>query len=188
MISDPTYTTPADFLGNQATITLPSGKVIYAYEIGAYHLQLTQAASVEWTIYNPATGDVIQTNTFDAGSTTYPITNSFINKYLMKAYVEIDGYLSGGVLVPATRPDLPNQLTARAELNRINFDLTPLESLPSADQEYKVAVNKSNDANLAIKAANGNWLDKFFYSIFGVSTTTGLLVTAGGIVAYKKLK
>ena len=126
-------TTPEDFLQGTAILILPSGKRIYAWEPGYYHVQLTQVAAVEWTKFNRNdAGEPVAKVIYPSGTVTAPLTQSYVGRYSLVAYAEID---------------LDEDYTLRAELNRHNFDSSVLETLPSAEEEYRRAKQQSDEAN-----------------------------------------
>jgi hypothetical protein len=160
-----------DFIGSLTTAIAPNGNVFYLSAIGEKHLQLKQLKPVQWT-YFFRTGDTgaVSKKVFPAGAMTFPIENSFFNKSLGKAFIE----------VPSSHPNMFIQ----AVLNKENFDLSPLNSLPLAAVVHKDAESKSSEANYVQDLENKSFLEKFLYSIFGMSWKTNLAIYGlGGLVA-----
>jgi hypothetical protein len=146
-------TVPQDFLGSLATIVLPSGKIIYANELGRYGTRLTQVADVPWTHYDPSNNNVIETVVVPSGTITNPISNSFVGKYDKLAYVEIDQ---------------TDGTTVRALLNSQNFDSAALEALPSKYYEDAVASSESSQANEL------PWYQQLAYVGVGIAVVFGI--------------
>lgn len=153
-----------DFLPALQKAVTPNGKEIFLSDIGNYQLSFIPRQQVKWTVQDRA-GNLKPSVYSIIGKTTPKITNAYFSKTLNKAQIEFN----------------VGSDTYRADFNAINFDLTPLETLPGVQVRTAQAAVTASKAVEVMELENADPLTKFFYSVFGVLPKKGLLI-AGGVI------
>lgn len=162
------YTNSQYFLPGGATAYAPNGNVVYLNDAVLKKLKFVQLQPVTWTVYVPGSTDTKQL-TFPSGTITFPVANLFLNKQNGKVYIEVDS--EGG------------KYTMRTLFTKQNFDLTPLNTLPTVEQSNKDAQTKSDEANYT-KDLEGKGIfspERILFSIFGANWKRYALITGIGI-------
>lgn len=160
-----TYTA-GQFLGLTNTAVTRAGKQIYVSAIGRNKLKFVSLRPVTWTIYDPKAGTFLN-YTEKSGSVTPNITNSYTSK--SKGVVMIEFDLNGK--------------THTAILNKENFDLSPLESLPSVEAENAAAQGKADSAN----NSELGFMERIIKDLLSSNTALYVAGAAAGYVVLKEL-
>lgn len=158
-------TTVDQFTPSGKVATTETGKNIYISDIGNYHLRFISKRGFEWRIYDNS-GNYIKSLFAITGNIQPAINNSYYSETFNKVFVEFN---------------VGNQLY-KAEFNKENFDLSPLESLPSVKERIDSAQNKSDSANEADRLNNTSFINQLFNSIFGTDIKNIPLILGGVLV------
>lgn len=163
------YTNAKDFLGSTVVYQTPGGKKIYFSDIGNYRLKFYPKKAVKWVVHSK-TGTLLPSMYSKPGVIGLPITNSYWSNAYQTWFIEFDA----------------GDNTYRAEFTPDNFDLSPVESLPSVDERNAAAAQSSQEANEAHYQDSLPFPENILYSL--KKAAKPILLIGGGLLLLNLLR
>jgi hypothetical protein len=163
--------TAQDFTPAGATIKTPTGREIFISDIGNYKLRMVARRPFIWTSYDRA-GNKGKTFVAIVGTLQPAITNAFYSKALGKVIGQFD---------------IGSNDTRQAEITPENFDLAPLDTLPTATQQRTTAQQHAQQVKDIDARSKAGATEQVLMSLFGTNYKTNLLLTVAAIIVVPRL-